>query len=161
MVVCIIAAMAGFSYSGFTARQKKEQLRSAAMLLVEYLREAKMEAIEKTTPVLATATGTTTYTTFIDQNLDGVYTAGTDTLVHQVTLDSQYPGVSFNPAPNFTLTFNSSGIPSSTGTFPASFVLTETYRSTVYTSTVTVSSVGMIDVLPCNGALNCLDLSYN
>ena len=170
VVICIIAAMAGFSYSGFTARQKKEQLRSAAMLVVEYLREAKMTAAEKSTPVLVTA-GNTSYTTFIDQNNDYSYTAGTDTLIHQVVLDTQYPGVSFSSVPVslnplVTLQFSSRGIPSfvpvpSTGTFPANFVLTETYRGNVYTSTVSVSSVGMIDVLPCAAnATYCLDLSY-
>jgi prepilin-type N-terminal cleavage/methylation domain-containing protein len=162
VVIVIIAVMAGFSYSGFTARQKREQLRSAAMLLMEYLREDKMFAIEKSIPCDITFNGNI-YTTFIDENGDSVYTAGTDTLLHQVNLASEYPGVTFNPAVTSVLAFNSKGMPSLTaGTFPCDFTLQETYRGSIFTCKVRVSSVGMIDVvrcLPADGP-NCMDLTY-
>jgi prepilin-type N-terminal cleavage/methylation domain-containing protein len=159
VVVVIVAVLAGFSYSGFTARQKKEQLRSAATLLMEYLREAKMAAVEKSVNGAITFAGTT-YSTFLDNNGDFTLN-GSDTLVHQVNLGSEYPGVTFSAA-NPALAFTSRGIPAiSAGTFPCNLTLQETYKGNIYTCTVRVSSVGMIDVARCAaGDTYCMDLTF-
>lgn len=104
MVVIFIFSLLAFAFStgGWPVRQKQEQLRAAMNMMVAYLREAKMAAIEKDQNYVMALSGNQ-YTIFADPDGDGVYTLNTTPahlILKQVDVGVTNPGVSIN-ATNF------------------------------------------------------------
>lgn len=111
VVVSLIAIMTGVGYSGFSSWQKRERLNSITYQFSDYLKEARMLAIEKRTSYSVSFIADQ-YTIFVDFNGDGVLDVDQgETIVHQVNVAQREPGITITVPSGYALVYNIRGMP--------------------------------------------------
>jgi len=148
VVVCIIGALVGFGYSGFSSLLQREKARAAATQLMGQLKEARMLAMEKhASYAVAVDADKHEYTIFRDDSNPANYVRDTyEPIIHQVDLDQDFPGVTLSVT-TIPFRFDTRGMPRKSGTFMGTtFTLTLTGKTQCSFS---ISNVGRIDVVTC------------
>jgi prepilin-type N-terminal cleavage/methylation domain-containing protein len=119
VVVAIVAALIGFSYTGFSGVLQRQRCQAAAEKIAWVLKQAQIQAVEKHTPCAVTlGTGNGTIQTFLDHDHNLILDVDdNDTQLEKLNIVQEYRGVGITSSTRGAhFYFSSRGIPR--GTLP-------------------------------------------
>lgn len=143
VIVAIVAALIGFTYTGFSGTLERQRCQAAIKRINWLLKQAQMQAIEKHTSCSVRATASSnTIQIFLDRD-ENLVLGGNDTLLENLNIGQEFHGVRLTQDSNFR--FGSRGIPK--GGIPSTIqIAAQDSSSYPEEGNITITNVGRINV---------------